>query len=74
MPFQKEFGRHVPESRPIMSTLNFVGHDPGCVKTHTSEKCGKYNSSTRAGEVHGQHDLTLPMRNLTEIFYARDER
>jgi hypothetical protein len=24
--------------------------------------------------VHARYDLTLPMRNLTEIFYARDER
>jgi len=46
---------------------------PGCVKSNTLEKCGKYNSPTRVLAVHAQYDLTLPMRNLTEMFYARDK-
>ena len=32
-------------------------NDPGCVKTHTSAKCGKYNSPTRYRAVYVQYDL-----------------
>ncbi len=42
--------------------------DPACVKTHTSEKCRKYNSLTRYRAVCAQYDLTLMMRNRSEIF------
>jgi len=42
--------------------------DPACVKTHTSEKCRKYNSLTRYRAVCAQYDLTLMMRNRFEIF------
>jgi hypothetical protein len=48
--------------------------DPGCVKTHTSTKCGKYNSPTGHRAVCVQYDLTLMMRNLSEMFYARGGR
>jgi hypothetical protein len=30
-------------------------NDPGCVKTHTSEKCRKYNSPTWHPGMHPQH-------------------
>src|SRR6266511_3422550 len=48
--------------------------DPGCVKTHTSAKCGKYNSPRRFRSARAQHDLTLMMRNFSEMFYARGGR
>ena len=49
-------------------------NDPGCVKTHTSEKCRKYNSPTRDDATHAQYDLTLKIRNCVELFYTRDDR
>ena len=49
-------------------------NDPGCVKTHTSAKCGKYNSPTLYEAVGAQHDLTLRMRSSSEMFYARSGR
>jgi hypothetical protein len=52
----------------------FVANDPGCVKTHTSVKCKKYNSPTWDPAMLAQYDLTLMMRNFFEIFYARNER
>src|SRR4051812_25414927 len=42
--------------------------DPGCVKTHTSAKCGKYNSPTRYRAICAQHDLALMMRNFSNMF------
>jgi hypothetical protein len=42
--------------------------DPGCVKTHTSAKCRKYNSLIWHQAVCAQYDLTLPMRNRFAIF------
>jgi hypothetical protein len=46
----------------------------GCVKTHTSPKCGKYNSPTRHRSVCAQYDLT-PRRAITlRFFYVRGER
>ena len=42
-------------------------NDPGCVKTHTSSKCEKYNSPARDRAVCPQHDLTLMIRNFSEI-------
>jgi hypothetical protein len=51
-----------------------AGFDPGCVKTHTSAKCRKYNSPVWDRAVLAQYDLTLMMRNFFEIFYARNER
>ena len=45
--------------------------DLGCVKTHTSGKCGKYNSPTRHRAICAQYDLTLAMRNAPRFFYAR---
>jgi putative tryptophan/tyrosine transport system substrate-binding protein len=44
---------------------------PGCVKTHFSVKCEKYNSPVRIKPLCAQHGLTLMMRNSSEIFYAR---
>src|SRR5712675_2398595 len=41
---------------------------PGCVKTHTSAKCGKYNSPTRYRAICAQHDLALMMRNFSNMF------
>src|SRR5262245_5679395 len=61
-------------SRLDMLTLSSSGRDPGCVKTHTSTKCGKYNSPTLYGAVGAQHDLTLGMRPSSEMFYARRRR
>src|SRR4030088_1279154 len=40
----------------------------GCVKTHTSAKCGKYNSPTRYRAICAQHDLALMMRNDSNMF------
>src|SRR4030088_1808055 len=40
----------------------------GCVKTHTSAKCGKYNSPTRYRAICAQHDLALMMRNFSNMF------
>src|SRR5476651_841774 len=55
----------------VMSASAF---DPACVKTHTSEKCRKYNSLTRYRAVCAQYDLTLMMRNRSKIFHARCKR
>src|SRR5262249_15111370 len=46
-------------------------HDPGCVKTHTSAKCRKYNSPTGGRAVCAQHDLAFMMRNSQRCFYER---
>ncbi len=55
-----------------MLTSRLTGFDPGCVKTHTSAKCGKYNSPTRYRAVYAQHDLALMMRNFSEmLLHAR---
>jgi len=51
-----------------------VENDLGCVKTHTSAKCGKYSSLTGHRTGSAQYDLTLIMRNRFEIFYARGGR
>jgi hypothetical protein len=48
--------------------------DPGCVKTHTSAKCIKYNSPTRHRSVYAQYDLTLRRAIPSRLFYARGER
>ena len=56
------------------SSAAAVARDPGCVKTHTSAKCGKYNSRTPYKAVGAQHDLTLRMRTSSEMFYARSGR
>src|ERR1051326_7000088 len=42
-------------------------NDPGCVKTHTSAKCGKYNSPMRLRAARRQYDLTPAMRNFAEV-------
>jgi hypothetical protein len=42
--------------------------DPGCVKTHTSAKCRKYNSLRQHRSVSAQNDLTLTGRNRSENF------
>ena len=57
-----------------MLRSSFPAFDPGCVKTHTSPKCRKYNSQVRDRVACVQHDLALTMRNLFEMFYARRER
>ena len=50
------------------------GIGPGCVKTHTTAKCGKYNSQTRHRAISAQHDLAFMMGNFFETFYARGGR
>jgi len=40
----------------LVLVLSFTVPDPGCVKTHTSAKCRKYNSPTRYQVVCTQHD------------------
>src|SRR5580693_3655000 len=60
-------GRH-------MLTLSSSQIDLGCVKTHTSAKCGKYNSPSNRRAVCVQYDLALIICNAFEIFYARSER
>src|SRR6266508_1810562 len=59
--FRGQTGKH-------MLGTSFSAFDPGCVKTHTSAKCGKYNSPTRYRAVCAQHDLALMMRNFSEMF------
>src|SRR4029453_19652405 len=44
--------------------------DPGCVKTHTSENCRKYNSPRRIAAACVQYVWTLPTRIPWHI-YAR---
>src|SRR5271166_4488287 len=61
MPHRSSFGR----CKTALLT------DPGCVKTHVSVKCEKYNSPGRIKPLCAQHGLTLMMRNSSEIFYAR---
>jgi hypothetical protein len=54
--------------------LSLTAVDLGCVKTHTSAKCGKYNSPSNCRAVCVQYDLALIICNAFEIFYARSER
>jgi hypothetical protein len=49
-------------------TVLMSASGPGCVKTHTSAKCGKYNSPTRYRAICAQHDLALMMRNFSNMF------
>ena len=42
-------------------------NDPGCVKTHTSEKCRKYNSPTQLRAARAQYDLTPALVNFAEM-------
>src|SRR5215216_6742314 len=56
------------ESGPNAHDAFWAVHDPGCVKTHTSTKCGKYNSPTRYRAVCAQQDLALRMRSFSEMF------
>src|SRR5215470_17985675 len=51
--------------------MSLSGYDPGCVKTHTSAKCEKWNSPMLHRALCTQQDLTLATRNSSEIFYAR---
>ena len=43
-------------------------YDPGCVKTHTSAKCRKNNSSRRHHTSRRQGDFDSQMRNCFEMF------
>src|SRR5882724_477514 len=52
----------------LFAAVHESGPDPGCVKTHTSAKCGKYNSPTRYRAICAQHDLALMMRNFSNMF------
>src|SRR5262245_60472740 len=60
--------------RTSLHCIRTSAFDPGCVKTHTSAKCGKYNSPIPSEAVGVQHDLTLRMRTSSEVFYARSGR
>jgi hypothetical protein len=48
--------------------------DPGCVKTHTSEKCRKNNSPTMHPTSRVQYDLTLRNPIARRCFYVRGKR
>src|ERR1019366_8254791 len=47
--------------------------DPGCVKTHTSEKCRKYNSPTWHSTVCPQHYQFSYRAISQKYFYARGD-
>src|SRR5262245_54715849 len=48
-------------------------NDSGCVKTHTSAKCRKYNSPTLHRAVCAQHDLT-PWSTISSRYFLRAQR
>src|SRR5262249_22085382 len=48
-------------------------NDPGCVKTHTSAKCRKNNSSRRHHTSRRQGDLTLRRAIASRCFYVYGE-
>src|SRR5262245_10124344 len=50
------------------------GYDPGCVKTHTSEKCRKDNSPVRHRTSRVQYDLTLRDAIARKYFYMWRDR
>ena len=62
------------KSDPIAARQRNDAMGPGCVKTHTTAKCGKYNSQTRHRAISAQHDLAFMMGNFFETFYARGGR
>ena len=47
----------IGETGKHMLIARFSAYDPGCVKTHTSAKCKKYNSPTPYRAVGAQYDL-----------------
>src|ERR1700758_5210271 len=47
-----------------------VANDPGCVKTHTSAKCRKYNSVSRLGDAVRRCALTPEYGISPKFFYA----
>ena len=56
-----------------MATIGTISRHPGmsasglgCVKTHTSEKCRKYNSPMWLRAASAQYDLTPLVRNFAE--------
>ena len=51
-----------------------VAHDPGCVKTHTSAKCGKHNSPGGHRTSRVQYDLTLRDAIARRYFYVWRDR
>src|SRR5271165_7076712 len=57
-----------------MLTPNLSLQDPGCVKTHVSVKCEKYNSPGRIKPLCAQHGLTSHDAEFLRIFYARGGR
>src|SRR5260221_13581095 len=54
--------------------MNYDAIDPGCVKTHTSAKCGKHNSPARHRTSRVQYDLTLKDAIAQRYFYVWRER
>src|SRR5262245_21619478 len=48
--------------------------DPGCVKNHTSEKCGKNTSPTMRPTSRVQYDLTFRYAIARRCFYVRGKR
>jgi hypothetical protein len=50
--------------------LSLTVFDLGCVKTHTSSKCRKYDSLSQYRSVSAQYDSALMIGNCAGIFYA----
>src|SRR3974390_561698 len=48
--------------------------DPGCVKTHTSLRCRKYNSKTHGFHSGLQYDLACLLASHRKLFYALSGR
>src|SRR3974390_3350745 len=48
--------------------------DPGCVKTHTSARCRKYNSKTHGFHSGLQYDLACLLASHRKLFYALSGR
>jgi hypothetical protein len=65
-PRHNYFRFRMPCRRDVLAVSLSV-RDPGCVKTRTAGKCGKYNSPTRYRSACAQHDLTLTMRNFSKM-------
>jgi hypothetical protein len=47
---------------------------PGCVKTHTEKRCGKYNSLAWRRITLTEYASTLTRRNCFKMFYACEAR
>ena len=61
-------------SRPDTDVAEWSVHDPGCVKTHTSGKCRKYNSPAWHPTACPQHYQFSWRAIPPRCFYARGGR